>query len=308
MTDNNEKFYRCFPELYHYTGWEGAKGIIESGSMWASHYSGLNDRSEVQHMKKPLKHALPGSESDRQRAVDWLYGQTFDGFATPYITSFSTHADLSPTDRENGLIWQWVGQPSNKSGGYGRQGYALVFDTRRLDELLDIEFKTWRYLQVTLAKVFYNHGEDAIRKSIKPLVSKAVRFFGNLSLQDITEGKEFVSNFITATATFKHACWSNEKEVRIITCPYKQEDLQSIQEDDPEEIKKLKNRSVKTILKRPDGRRYIALFSTLSAELPITRIIVAPDENQDTLFRQMHDFVGGKIPIRRSSLALPNAA
>ena len=307
MTDDKELFYQRVPELYHYTSWEAARGIIESRSMWASHYSRLNDTSEIQHMKPYLARSLPGSRPDRKRAVNWLYKQTFDGYATPYITSFSTHADLLQTDRENGLLCQWLRHPSIKSGGYGRHGYALVFDTKRLDALLEREFQAFRYIQIDLANVIYNLGVDRIQASIAPLVTEAKRFLGGLSLHDIARGQEFVSKFITATTTFKHVCWCNEKEVRVIACPYSQSSLGPIQEHDREDIKALKNRSVKAICGRADGRRYIELFSTLSTDLPITRIIVAPDENQDRLFRQMHDLVDKNIPVHRSSIALPHA-
>ena len=34
-------------ELYHYTGIHGLKGIIESQTLWATHYKYLNDAEEV---------------------------------------------------------------------------------------------------------------------------------------------------------------------------------------------------------------------------------------------------------------------
>lgn len=44
------------PELFHYTNAEGLIGIIESQSIWATHYAYLNDSEEIRHF---LKHRLP---------------------------------------------------------------------------------------------------------------------------------------------------------------------------------------------------------------------------------------------------------
>ncbi|EJG2383281.1 hypothetical protein HMPREF1144_0490 [Klebsiella sp. OBRC7] len=36
-------------KIYHYTDLNGLKGIIESGSLWATHFSFLNDSNELTH-------------------------------------------------------------------------------------------------------------------------------------------------------------------------------------------------------------------------------------------------------------------
>ena len=33
-----------YRELYHYTTYTGLKGIVESNTLWAFHYSGMNDK------------------------------------------------------------------------------------------------------------------------------------------------------------------------------------------------------------------------------------------------------------------------
>ena len=42
------------PELFHYTGAEGLKGIIGSQTLWATHYSYMNDRQEITEFKPRL--------------------------------------------------------------------------------------------------------------------------------------------------------------------------------------------------------------------------------------------------------------
>jgi hypothetical protein len=45
-------------ELYHYTGIHGLKGIVESQTLWASHYRYLNDAEEVVHFQERLPRIL----------------------------------------------------------------------------------------------------------------------------------------------------------------------------------------------------------------------------------------------------------
>ena len=40
-------FPRVHPELHHYTTYDGLKGIFETRTLWATHYSHLNDSSEL---------------------------------------------------------------------------------------------------------------------------------------------------------------------------------------------------------------------------------------------------------------------
>lgn len=45
-------------KIYHYTDLNGLKGIIESGSLWATHFSFLNDSNELIHGMNCLENAL----------------------------------------------------------------------------------------------------------------------------------------------------------------------------------------------------------------------------------------------------------
>lgn len=38
-----------YPELFHYTNSAGLSGIIQSQTLWATHYAYLNDAEEVKH-------------------------------------------------------------------------------------------------------------------------------------------------------------------------------------------------------------------------------------------------------------------
>ncbi|MCX2944386.1 hypothetical protein ORG37_14910 [Rahnella perminowiae] len=45
-------------KIFHYTDLNGLKGIIESGSLWATHFSFLNDSNELIHRMNCLENAL----------------------------------------------------------------------------------------------------------------------------------------------------------------------------------------------------------------------------------------------------------
>ena len=48
------------PELYHYTTGNGLVGILKSNTIWATHFSDLNDATEVRLLREPLIKALSG--------------------------------------------------------------------------------------------------------------------------------------------------------------------------------------------------------------------------------------------------------
>jgi hypothetical protein len=115
-------------QLYHYTGIQGLKGIIESQTLWATHYKYLNDAEEVVHFRERLPSILSpvftnllqdfgaaGKQAlidtygtienalveEPRRLAQVMYDVTFanadsDGiFAEPFIVAFCT------VDKEN---------------------------------------------------------------------------------------------------------------------------------------------------------------------------------------------------------------
>lgn len=45
-------------KIYHYTGLNGLRSIIESDSLWTTHFSFLNDNNELIHDINSLENAL----------------------------------------------------------------------------------------------------------------------------------------------------------------------------------------------------------------------------------------------------------
>jgi hypothetical protein len=296
MAIDIEKFVQRYPELHHYTGWDALEGIFTLNTMWATHYQHLNDRDEIVNMKEYLAKLVPRNRSERRNAkkkIQELYDKTFKQLLTPYIVSLSTHAAGSDFDRENGILSQWVktrGYDGVEIGGYGRHGYAIVFDTRKLNDLINREFETYLYTQSVYSNVVYNEGIEAFRNPFEPLIREAAWFIWDKDAE-ITKGHsglpknleramQFIEDFVKTTVSFKHIRWNQEQEVRIVAHPKDRSELVHITDDNAEDIKALRNRQPKETYHRQNNGKTIPLlklFEELNLELPIKRIIVAPD-------------------------------
>jgi len=169
-------FAHSYPELHHYTSYAGLSGILESQTIWATHFFHLNDSSEVSLLRDPLtvavkrrfvralidrqrtsvrlrmflrKHgsALRVAEGDADRLVQILYEKIFGGgLAVPFIASFCSHVNDQPYEKENGLLSQWR--------GYGKDGgFCIVFDTTAFVTILEAEFNAYNWTHLRIAPV-----------------------------------------------------------------------------------------------------------------------------------------------------------
>jgi hypothetical protein len=122
MVDPVPQVHEVYPYIYHYTSRDGLKGILNTQTLFATHYRFLNDTSEIEHMRTALTGNLQhfvkswigerytgdqerkfvaeqGGENvlafkQAEGIVDALYKTTFRGgalevpYAEPFITSF----------------------------------------------------------------------------------------------------------------------------------------------------------------------------------------------------------------------------
>jgi hypothetical protein len=175
------EWVRGHAELHHYTTFEGLRGIVESNTIWATHFAQLNDSTEVTLLQRPMNETLSARalsilqssanrrmrravakaagvseiEDATQAFVGALFAAAFtsDGriaepLAEPYITSFCAHSANQAYEINNGLLSQW-----RAYGGAGR--YCIVFDTASLVNLLLREFDSFYWVYMRLAEVNY---------------------------------------------------------------------------------------------------------------------------------------------------------
>lgn len=166
---DDRPFHEVHPELFHYTCINGVKGILRSQSLWGTHWKHLNDAGELKHFSEKLSSLLKAArfaaaeEFARNRAdfKEWINSQggiekvidtevqglvrVFQNSVVQpdpeqqvfefYVTSFCTPEGSFEEVRTHGLLSMWR--------SYAEGGYALVFDTAKLDRLLRMEAEAW---------------------------------------------------------------------------------------------------------------------------------------------------------------------
>lgn len=289
-----------YPELLHYTTERGLRGILESGCLWASHASHLNDAEELTHFfdarlfhlafEALLEYGMkvPNSRrkqqvlreggglkavaaADARRITHILRNATIQ-FHDPYILSLS--APSSDRVAKHGLLSQWRGY-----GGDG--GYALVLETKDLDELLQSEGGQYNYQFAQWGDVYYYGLDSAGQPSSEEVAEyEAVVRHGVLAL---ATGKhpdtvpELYNAITSLSCLFKHWGFAEEQEVRIFAIPASKgvpaEALKSGNPNPP--------RQPQTFQRGSSFVPYIELFKGLlkngsRAKLPIKRVLVGP--------------------------------
>jgi len=310
------------PELFHYTNAKGLIGIIESQSIWATHYAYLNDSEEIRHF---LKHRLPAllrtvvnqyldkllekgsiKQSDidrkggRNEVVDSFIQETQDAnekillkdaLAEPYIASFCTTSGLEKSvfDQvaQHGLLSQWR--------GYGHEGgYAIVFDTKQFYELLkDVGEKMKNSMHAFFADVVYSSDPDSkfIEEFEEDLIVIKDFFDAHLNGGEENLDKIYFSLMYCA-CRYKHWGFREENEVRVVVLPY------PLHHEEFYEDMKVEGITVGEISRKHFFRAealvpYIDLFDGVTSiadkkTLPIKRIIVGPTKNDQEKNRRIN--------------------
>ena len=193
--------------LWHYTNGSGLLGIIQSGSLFATQVSCLNDAEEIKYASSIFKSALSTLKDDQTKGKEVrtlaeaalkYFGNDEDYVGSlPYFVACFTQLEDS--------IGQWQGY-----GARGENGYAIGFDPAGLTQMGGL-----------LVRVNYDkakHEELAMK-----VASKTIDFYGEgVKGAESPEqwGEEFLTQWdekITQLAPLiKDDCWAHEKEYRII--------------------------------------------------------------------------------------------
>lgn len=314
------------PELFHYTNYAGFSGIVQSRSLWATHYLHLNDFSEIRVLRADLTLAATrscllllnsaGHRSDRWRRavaefdtvelasdaiasafVDALYGRVFLspeklGFE-PFVASFCSHRSADQEyERNHGLLSQWRGY-----GGAG--GYCLVFDSRELFRRLAEEFDAYRYEFAALSPVVYaddDKNDIALFRRLDECMDFWISRFVEYRKSD-SEPLGMMDDFVSAATSYKHKGFREECEVRIAAVPKSVLTPESLRETQkgPKKFKTVQG--PKSDL---PSRSYVILFEDAKKPLPIVRVIVGPSRDQDANAEKARTLLGSGVPIMRS--------
>jgi hypothetical protein len=293
-------------ELHHYTSSEGLAGIYQSNTIRATHFSELNDATEIVLFREPLtvelenrfEHLLLEKQKQDRRILSWvsqaggiksvssnlakglansLYQVTFEGgasyeFCDTFIGSFCAHSD-QPYESKNGLLSQWRGY------GIGG-GFCIVFDTVKLIPMLVEESDRWHYVHINIDSVRYavdgkppaNLFSDLI-VCCETILTEVLN--GNME----PSATAALVPFVKCATLFKQQGFREEREVRIVAMPGSQQLLDAVNQlSDAKDLRPCK--PIDVVKNKTGKRSYISLFDGLKTGLPIKRVIVGPSRKQ----------------------------
>ncbi|HLP82010.1 MAG TPA: DUF2971 domain-containing protein, partial [Nitrosomonas sp.] len=200
----------------------------------------------------------------------------------PYITSFCTSDKNDHFVKDHGLLSQWR--------GYGQNGYAIVFDTFTLSELLEqLHEKGKNGLDLYFEDVFYS-SDSYSNFTIK--FDRDLEIINNFYKDSFNENKDeetrgldkIYSALVKCACLYKHWGFKEENEVRVIALPQLVDNSQFRAEIAAEELV-IPEIPRKHFLRSGVLIPYINLFEdippTSGKRLPITRIIVGPTANAE---------------------------
>lgn len=288
------------PQLYHYTSATGLWGMLEKQQLWATNIAYLNDLEErTGFFNRRLPYLLRATiaaavhklnespatkayidKSGGIEAVEQDLGNTLKNelrshtlrFDEPYTVSFCS----PPFDPANGLLSQWR--------GYGTDGgYAVVFDTAKLSELMNAE-QAFHYQHFSFGDVEY-FGECGTGAAVhsetlrsEKVIQDAVYKF--ILSQDKSAFDPTYEPITSLSCRYKHRGFAEEAEVRIVAIPTSNEIYKLARQHDPLPRKEINFRPDNGVLVP-----YIKLFGHEQGhdlgKLPIMRIIVGPHPDKE---------------------------
>ena len=292
--------------LVHYTTVAGAFGILETDSLYATNAFFLNDTSEIVHARHVISDALikrlaeitKTKLDEGKRASDLMFGcfalcdlcfdeddekHSYDRFV-PFVVCF---CKSTPETYKDGLLSQWRGYGSSAA-------VALEFDGLKLSALLEQQ-----HFQEQLGPAELEHVEYFDQKhSHRRMVQSAIRKL-NPALADVSSyfrskrltfnrlldwyytkarGMRLQAQMLRFACFVKNSSFKEEQEVRLAVY---------IADNEP------KNR----ILHRMRGSSlipYIAISAVSGGRLPIRRILIGPQKDQQRLKRAFESVVRSK--------------
>lgn len=311
------EIYEKHPELFHYTDRSGVLGILRSQTLWATHYQFQNDPTETLIMIDELKRLIYSTvknvileryqkssfknkrqlqssggvirtaRKETELLVDMMYKLAFEGmpnerpFSEPYISSFCSHMTDDEYVRKNGLLSQWRGYA-------GSDGYAIVFNTRRLSRLYEKENKQHNYLYGHFSDVVYQGDEVAFKTEFNKEIEIIIDFLLKLSSGNDQVSLGLLESILSMFTRLKHRAFREEREVRGVLFPLSNKAFDEAFQGTP--AKDRSKKRIKDICHLKNGKPYIVSFDfERSRKLPIKRIIVGPSRSQKEAYRKIKD-------------------
>ncbi len=318
------KASEAYKRLYHYTDSGGLLGILRTNTLWATRYDCLRDSSEIVFAKDELilrirrrvreeyeklirQSADLEQKINQQGGLDQISQHDADVFVKAhykatgdeiYILSFCEHHNDSYVS-DHGLLSQW------RAYGVGG-GFALVFDTHRLEEMLHAEAERFAHGPMHLSDVVYSHDEEKLERELSGdlsvIANSVANFFRVVTSEREKEEREtcFLDSyepFFNCITRLKHRGFYEENEIRL-TVLRTVRDQELSRRAGREDVTLAPEKKVKVRDRNGQLVPYIELFDSANMKLPIERIIVGPHKDKEaraSALRQMLSNTGIEI-------------
>lgn len=211
-------------KLYHYTNGIGAKGILESNSLWITHSNFLDDTTEIKYISIVLDGVIMYLKQNKE-----LYDMDITGQWYMYEAIIKTLEQLRERYKDGtpivgGDIFL-LSLTENKNNKYLLENYCrkdgAVLEFR--NNIHDM-FKANKYIiPLSSAKVEYDYDNQVtlLLEDINEFYSELLNNLINEKTVDYMEMIETVKSIITMKITnysffFKHIKFSKEEEYRVV--------------------------------------------------------------------------------------------
>jgi hypothetical protein len=305
--------------LSHYTNWAGLEGMARGKTLWATKFTELNDKTEMEYgyveinkfaLRAALveidKHLISGhpraelNYDNAGKSIAEQFRKSFKGptgSEPPYVFSF---AEARNEDQERrGILTLW--------DRYTKlEGYCVQFDRKEVLDLLSREAMRRNYALLHLDSVRYGIDEtneeylDLRFQLEQHLLDVLARAKPGLNLRPrydcLWPFQTFAVGMLSFLARHKDPFFEDERETRIIAVPQKEADARVF--------------GMGPALRKPvkvmsDGRHYIDLGADWRPGIEPRRIIVGPRASRDldnvlTLFDRKPQVLYADFPIRMS--------
>lgn len=200
--------------LYHYTNYEGLKGILESGELHLTNVFNLNDPSEIRygfsHVINSLKKlSTQGSNEQKYfaRRFEHLYTTGINRTGHFFVCSFS---------KDDDELGQW------RSYADDGRGYCLVFDRSELEDIF-LNASQVTQGQNNTFDIRYDNRIHNLHHSLAQQVSPLIDLPNQLGIKDPGRSNflQYLSVYLSLHALqsslfYKHKGYETEKEYRFL--------------------------------------------------------------------------------------------
>jgi Protein of unknown function (DUF2971) len=201
-----EKVLPSFDVVFHYTTAEGLKGILDSGRLWLTDISSLNDPSELAHGYSIFVKCLKeNAHTPNEQAV----AARFEHVRSDGIVRMAANFFVFSLSRHENDLGQWLAYADD-----GR-GFALGFDRHVLDDvfcsssLVRQEQQENQCFPITYCDEGFERLSRNILKLASPMMSLEECYLGDASVS-------LAQAALRTALLFKHSAYTREVEYRYL--------------------------------------------------------------------------------------------